>query len=120
MAEPLLLPLQVTDVDVALIVKSGGSKMLTVMDELQPVLSVTVAVYDPEHKFMIVLVVSPLLQRMVYGVLPPVAPTVIWPVQMPLQVRDVEEIILVVTPFRLFTVIEPVVVHPLLSVTVTE
>ena len=50
--------------------------------------------------------------------MPPVPPAVICPVQIPLQVREVEEIICAVTPFKLFTAMDLIAVQPLLSVTV--
>ena len=117
-AEPVEAPLQVTEVELALIVNIPGCNMLNKTDELQPVRSVTVAVYNPAHKLLIVLFVFPVLQLKEYGLLPPVPSIVICPVHTPLQVSEVVETIRAVTPFELFTLAEPLVAQPLPSVTV--
>ena len=119
-AVPLLLPLQVTDVELALNVNAVGCDRFNETEEVQPVLSVTVAVYIPAHNPLIVLVVLLLLHMYLYGKLPPVPPVVICPVHIPLQVRDADDIICEATPFRLLTVTDPFEVQPLASVTVTE
>ena len=119
-AFPLALPLQVTEVEFTFITNINGSDIFNETEEVQLVASVIVAVYDPAHNPVIVFVVLLLFQTMVYGVFPPVPFAVICPVQTPLQVREVEETICAVTPFRLLTVTKPLALQPLASVIVTE
>ena len=120
MAVPLLLPLQVTEVELAVTVNVLGSDIFHETDEVQPALSVIVVVNDPAHKLFTALVVAPVFQLNEYGLVPPVPSTVICPVQIPLHVSEAEEIICAVTPFKLLTAIEPMAVQALLSDTVTE
>ena len=64
-AVPVLLPLHVREVELALTANAGGSEIFHETDEVQPVWSVTVVVYDPAHNPVIVFVVLLLLQTMV-------------------------------------------------------
>ena len=119
MAVPLLLPLHVTEEELALNVNAEGCDRFNETEEVQPVLSVTVAVYMPAHNPLIVLVVLLLLHMYLYGKLPPVPPVVICPVHIPLQVRDVEETICAVAPGKLLIWTSMLCVHPFASVTIT-
>ena len=118
-AEPVEAPLQVTETELAVNVNGGGADRFNETDEVHPKKSVTVAVYNPAHKPVIVLAVAPLLQLKEYGLFPPVPSAVIWPMQIPLHVSDVEEIICAVTPGKLLICTSILVVQLLASVTVT-
>ena len=59
MAVPLLLPLHVTDTELAVRINALGSETFHETDDVQPEKSVIVAVYDPAHNPVMALSVCP-------------------------------------------------------------
>jgi len=98
-------------------VNAVGSPTMCVHDDIHPVASVTVTVYEPAVKPVILASVEPLLHKYVYGAVPPVAVTLAEPSEPPLHRTSVPEHV-ATGPFKLFTVLSQVAIHPFASVTV--
>lgn len=92
--------------------------METVPIKTHPALSVTVTVWLPPQSDVAVDADSPLLHKKLYGVVPPAPVAVASPEQTPLH-KIFTTLPMDTLRVLLFTVTEIVLVHPLLSVTVT-
>ena len=115
-AVPSLLP-HVASVALHVAVNAIGSPTMCMHDDIHPLASVTVTVYEPAVKPVILASVEPLLHKYAYGAAPPVAATLAEPSEPPLHRTSVPEHV-ATGPFKLFTVLSHVAIHPFASVTV--
>jgi hypothetical protein len=121
-AVPVELPKQFTSAWLVVTVSAAaGSVIKAVAVVVQPLLSVTVTVYRPAGRAVAVMAVciGELFHEYVYGAVPPAGIAVAVPVELPKQFTLVWLVVAVSAAAGWVTVAFAVVVHPLLSVTVT-
>ena len=117
-ADPSQEPAQLASFEVELAANVAGSLMVTEEVAVHPFASVTVSVYDPAHRLLMVAVVAPLLQAYVYGAVPTLTVVFADPSQEPAQLASFE-VALAVNVAGSLMVTEEVAVHPFASVTVS-
>ena len=114
-----MLPEHITGADGVTVI-AGGCVITTAAVAVQPFASVTVAVYVPAVRAVVVLFVPPLgLQLYVYAGVPPPAVTVALPLLPPLHVTGEEAVITAVNTGGCVIVVDAVILHPFASFTVT-
>jgi hypothetical protein len=116
--DPVVPPLQVTDVDVKVATIAVGSVITSVELLLQEFASVTVTVIDPAARFEVFAVVAPLLHKYVYAGVPPATVVDTAPSFAPLQVMLLDVVANVKAEGSVITTVV-VCEQLLLSVTVT-
>jgi hypothetical protein len=120
-ALPLLLPLQLTLFTTVALAKStaAGCVIVTLPVAVHPCASVTVKVYVPALKPLMLEVVAPLLHAYVYAGVPPLGADCALPLLLPLQLTLFTTVAFANNTAAGWVIVTlPVAVHPCASVTI--